>query len=143
MAALTMRRSGSFALRALGPNHCGVDAQLTVEYEVFIRCSPRLDSRGFLFDQLTVAHFFETIGSSTLSCEQLAEDCARRLIDRIHQENPDCEIHTLRVRLSPAPFAASMEFSCHPRLEERRQRRAAVNVRAQLDGLMRDAQAAL
>lgn len=138
-----MRRSGSFALQAMGPNHCGVEERLTIEYEVFVRCGARLDRRGFLFDQLTVAHFFESIGSSTLSCEQLAEHCARKLLERIHQENPDCEIHILRVRLSPAPFAASMEFSCHPRLEERRRRRSSGDAQLRLDKLMREARSAL
>lgn len=107
---LTMNREGQFAILATGPNHCGVDENLVIKYHMICECTSKLDGRGFLFDQVNVDNYFQTLKSSTLSCEQLTIKCARKLLKLIKEENPICSIRKMRLTLSPQPFKASMTF---------------------------------
>jgi hypothetical protein len=121
---LTMKRAGEFAVQLYGDNHCGVQAAtkpmkvdnkwvsaLPIKYEMECECKATLDARGFLFDQINVDNFFQSIKMTKLSCEQFAIDCARKLWRMILKENPDCSIIAMKLSLSPAPHAASMTFS--------------------------------
>jgi hypothetical protein len=108
---LKMDRSGEFRLYAYGPNHCGVDQDITVKYRMVCLCSPKLDSRGFLFDQVNVDKFFQNIKRSKRSCESLTVACVRDLLKEIRKENPRCEILKMELTLAPEPFAASMTYS--------------------------------
>jgi len=110
MSKLTMNRKGKFHIKATGPNHCGVDEDLDIEYHLICECTPSLDYRGFLFDQLHVADYFKSIKRSKLSCERLVMKCARDLKQMIVKENPDCQILRLELTFSPAPHAATMTF---------------------------------
>jgi len=103
-----MNREGQFRISATGPNHCGVDEDLTIKYHMICVCEDSLDHRGFLFDQINVDQYFQGIQSSALSCEKLTMKCARKLMSLIKDENPDCVIRRMSLTLSPAPFKASM-----------------------------------
>lgn len=107
---LTINREGQFPLRALGPNHCGVAEHLTVRYHMVCECQPKLDGRGFLFDQLGVDAFFQAIGTTKLSCEQLTLRSLYKLVRAIRKENPGCVINRAKLTLSPSPHAASMTY---------------------------------
>ena len=107
---LTMKRKGDFTVTTYGKNHCGTTEKLDIKYELTVECSVSLDDRGFLFDQVNVDKFFKQIRMTKLSCEQFSIQCARKLWRLIKDENAGCEIHDMKLTLSPAPFAASMEF---------------------------------
>lgn len=113
MKTLTLRREGKFWMTASGPNHCGSypDGQeLQIDYLLLVECQASLDQRGFLFDQLSVKEYFESINRSTLSCEKLVMRCARDLVKMILKENPDCKLNSVHLTLSPDPFEASMSY---------------------------------
>lgn len=105
---LEMTRGGEFNIHTYGNNHCGVDEEFKIRYHLKCRCSPKLDRRGFLFDQLNVQSFFESIKKTKLSCEQLTVQCLEQLLEHILAENPGCQIYGMELTLSPAPFMASM-----------------------------------
>lgn len=109
--SLTLRRRGEFTIEALGDNHCGVNDFQNIRYEVEVICSTRLDSRGFLFEQRNVDAFFQTIRSTSASCEALTKECAKKLRNLILDENPACEVKSIAVNLCPAPYAADMTFT--------------------------------
>lgn len=71
----------------------------------------KLDKRGFLFDQINVDNFFQSIKSSELSCEELTMDCLNQLIKLIKRENPLCLIDQISLTLAPDPFCASMTYT--------------------------------
>ena len=109
---LTMDRKGKFQVYAYGPNHCGVDNWLAIQYRVICECTPdSLDKRGFLFDQINVDKFFQSIGRTKRSCESLCISCVKDLIKEIKKENPGCHINRMKLMLSPAPHLASMTYS--------------------------------
>ena len=107
---LTMDRRGEFNIHTLGNSHCGLLDNLDIKYRMICECSPVLDSRGFLFDQINIDNFFKSIKRSKLSCERLTVQCVQRLVKAIRLENPKCEIHSVKLTLSPAPFLASMTY---------------------------------
>lgn len=111
MQTLTMNRQGEFDIHAYGPNHCGVPEDLKIKYHMVCECGAKLDSRGFLFDQINVDNYFQNIKRSKLSCEKLTIKCVRDLVRAIMQENPGCLIHKVDLTLSPFPFMASMTYS--------------------------------
>jgi hypothetical protein len=108
---LTMDRSGEFRIHAFGPSHCGIDEDLKIKYRMVCECQPKLDNRGFLFDQINVDMFFQSIKRSKLSCERLTVRCVRQLVQAIKLENPSCQINKVELTLSPAPFMASMTYA--------------------------------
>jgi hypothetical protein len=108
---LKMDRGGEFRIRAIGPNHCGVEENLTVRYQMVCLCSPKLDSRGFLFDQVNVDNYFQNIKRTRRSCEKLTKSCLGDLLKMIKAENPKCEILKMELTLSPAPFKASITYT--------------------------------
>ena len=105
-----MRRKGDFTVTTYGDNHCGTTEKLNIKYELIVECSVSLDERGFLFDQINVDKFFKQIRMTKLSCEHFSIQCARKLWRLIKNENRSCQIQDMKLLLSPAPFAASMEF---------------------------------
>lgn len=108
---LTMRRSGQFTVETSGPNHCGLDLMQDIRYTIVCKCeSDSKDSRGFLFDQVNVDTMFKSLGSTTVSCEELCERFARKLYALVMSENARAKVRKLKVTLSPAPYAASMSF---------------------------------
>lgn len=108
---LTMDRQGEFRIYAHGRNHCGVVSDLLIKYKMICECQAKLDKRGFLFDQINVDKFFQSIKSSKLSCEQLTVQCVKKLVAAIKRENPICVINKIDLTLSPAPFMASMKYT--------------------------------
>lgn len=108
---LKMVRSGEFEISTYGENHCGTDAHFKLRYHLNCECTPVLDSRGFLFDQLNIQQYFESIKRTQLSCERLTVVCLQQLLEHILTENPTCQIHKMELTLSPAPFLASMTHS--------------------------------
>lgn len=109
---LTLRREGEFKAYITGANHCGIkkNQRVKMRYVFSAVCEPKLDKRGFLFDQLTVHREFENLGSTRISCENLAMEMCERVIEAIHGENPKCQIRHISVEVSPDPFAASMTY---------------------------------
>ena len=118
-----MNRTGTFQLQLKGKNHCGRKTHYvgnglslhspngtSVAYEVELVCGERLDARGFLVDQLSIDAYFQKIGSTTLSCEKLCHKCAKDVVALVRQENPQAEVHCVRLTLSPFPHEASMRF---------------------------------
>ena len=74
---------GTFIVELEGPNHCGPVGESPREfnYEVyaqFLDCS--LDSRGMLIDNLDFQRYFDSIGSTRLSCELLARQSAEYFV---------------------------------------------------------------
>jgi hypothetical protein len=110
-ATLTMNRKGAFTIRTFGPNHCGTLPVLDVRYVVEVECDAVVDGRGFLFDQLMVDSFFKGIKRSSLSCEKLAMFCAEGLVKAIRRENPGVNVRSVKMTLSPQPFAAGMTYA--------------------------------
>jgi hypothetical protein len=108
---LKIVRSGEFPLRTYGNHHCGTSHSFNVKYHLITLCDPRLDHRGFLFDQLNIDKFFHVIKSTSLSCEQLTERTLVKLKKFILRENPDCLIHAMSLTLSPEPYLAAMTSS--------------------------------
>lgn len=79
---------GRFITEVTGPFHCGPnhDSPKVFEYEVTLHYPPdALDDEGFLQDNLTfietVAHYFDRIHTTDLSCERLAQRAARELCE--------------------------------------------------------------
>ena len=111
MNLLTMNRQGEFSIRTFGPIHCGVAENLTIKYHMICECESRLDSRGFLFDQINVDNYFKRMKRSKLSCEKMTVKCVRDLVKLIRTENPTCVVRKINLTLSPQPFMASMTYT--------------------------------
>jgi hypothetical protein len=120
LRTMTIQRAGiSNFIITPGSNHCGPADQLIrveggrkaipVRWNVSVECEPKLDQRGFLFDQAMLGVFMDRIASepTTLSCELLAQHAAERLIARL-EKLPHCSIKSLRLEFSPNPYAASI-----------------------------------
>lgn len=115
----TIQRAGISNFVVTGDHHCGPKAELIrldygrkaipVRWDVSVECEPRLDERGFLFDQAMLGVFMDRVASeaTTLSCELLARSAAERLIGRL-EKLPQCQIKSLTLQFSPAPYAASI-----------------------------------
>jgi hypothetical protein len=111
--SLTLRRVGDFVMRTAGvdgANHCGLQANQEMKYEVFIKCRApvSLDQRGFLFEQREVQQYFDDLGSTGLSCELLTCNSVAGLYALIRKENPLCEVLSIELTLTPKPYLASM-----------------------------------
>lgn len=111
MNLLTMNRQGEFNIFAHGPTHCGVAENITIKYHMICECTPGLDKRGFLFDQINVDNYFKRMKSSKLSCEKMTVKCVRDLVKLIRAENPKCVVRKINLTLSPQPFLASMTYT--------------------------------
>lgn len=116
LETLTMRRQGEFEATVMGSDHCGIanhNTQLKLKYAVMIECTTTSrDRRGFLFDQLTVHNYFLTLQYEIRSCENMAVDAARDLMNLIHTENPKCKVRSIQVVISAAPYFAEMRYLC-------------------------------
>jgi hypothetical protein len=109
--SLKMVRSGEFDIHTYGDNHCGTAEEFKIRYHLICECSPVLDNRGFLFDQLNIQSYFESIKRTQLSCERLTVVCLEQLLEHILTENPTCEIRRMELTLSPEPFLASLSHA--------------------------------
>lgn len=109
-ATMTIRRSGQITVDTMaGTPHCGTKDKLDIMYEVECRCtSDSIDTNGFLFDQINIDKYFQTIEAVSISCERLTLKTARDLLKMVKAENPHCTILQLKVTLSPEPFMASI-----------------------------------
>jgi hypothetical protein len=116
LETLTMRRQGEFEATIMGSEHCGIgqhNTRLKMKYEVMIECTAASrDRRGFLFDQLTVNNYFLTLQYEVRSCENIAVEAARDLMNLIHTENPKCKVRSIHVVISAAPYLAEMRYLC-------------------------------
>jgi len=108
-----MDRRGQFNVETYGKNHCGIVRHLDIQYRMLCQCTTKLDGRGFLFDQINVDNYFQSIHKTSLSCERLTMRCVRDLLKSIRLENPGCSINRMKLTLSPAPFLASMTYHWH------------------------------
>lgn len=114
MDNMIMQRTGTFMIEVSGPNHCGThDHHEQMKYHMIATCSPHFDKRGFLFDQLSIDNYFQSIKKTTKSCEQLTVDCCSQLLKLIRDEalahgNQKCPVLHIKLSLSPNPFAAEM-----------------------------------
>lgn len=106
--SLKIVRSGQFHIHTYGSWHCGTADQFDIRYHMVCLCSPKLDHRGFEFDQLNIDGFFQKIRKTSMSCERLTEATLVKLKKFILTENPLCEIHAMNLTLSPHPYAVSM-----------------------------------
>lgn len=111
-----MNRSGEFKVRTTGDRHCGTltNQKLPIRYALHCECEVTLDKRGFLFDQISVEGFFQSLRRTTLSCELLTISCAKKLVKIIRTENPGCKIRNMQLTLSPFPYAANMTYTVSP-----------------------------
>lgn len=109
---LTMEREGEFKIFTLGDSHCGTlhHQMLPVRYSMTAVCTCELDERGFLFDQVGVDNYFQSLKRTRLSCERLTIACAHKLLQRIRKEDPGCKVLSFKLVLSPWPFKARMTY---------------------------------
>lgn len=106
-----LNRTGDFTVKTTGPNHCGTTDVLSIKYRLVVTCAATsVDSRGFLFDQVRIDKWFQAQRTTELSCELYAEHCARALYRMIRAENPGLTPTSVNLALSPAPYAAEIEF---------------------------------
>lgn len=110
---MTIVRHGNFRVRPMGDKHCGVNlgnAVINGNYWVRIRCTPRLDDRGFLFEQRVVDEVFQTLDATAMSCELLAYVCCRKVIERVTEDNRNLAIRSVEVSISAEPFGATLTY---------------------------------
>jgi hypothetical protein len=108
---LTLKRKGSFNVKTLGDNHCGVKDLLNIQYDVELLCNAVFDNRGFLVEHLAIDMYFNEIMETALSCELLCVKAAKDIWGVVMQENPTCEILDVKVTLAPEPGHAAMTFN--------------------------------
>ncbi len=111
----TLKRSGKFPIKTVpGTPHCGISDRFDIQYKFSCICDvTSLDDRGFLFDQMRIGKYFEgqIAFPVSISCEQYALKCARELFKLIVAENKGCQVSSMTLTLSPAPFVASMTYT--------------------------------
>lgn len=120
LRSYTLQRAGLSNFVVSGSTHCGPVAALVnvtggrkaipVRWDMTVTCAPRLDDRGFLFDQAMVGVYMDRIADkgTTLSCELLARHVAELLLSKISRDVPTCDVTGLSLMFSPAPYAASL-----------------------------------
>lgn len=120
LSSYTLDRAGVSNFVVTGGNHCGPAASLInvtggkkaipVRWRLIVTCEPRLDDRGFLFDQAMVGLYMDRIAErgTTLSCELLARHVAELLLGKISKDVPTCDVKALSLEFSPAPYAAAL-----------------------------------
>lgn len=107
----TLKRSGEFVLATDGDNHCGTKELQPMRYELVVTCGGKLDKRGFLFEQLGVEEFFNSRDvDEERSCEELARDWCADLLGMVNTDSPGCEVLSMMLTLSPAPYGASVSY---------------------------------
>lgn len=113
---LTLNRQGEFKILTVGEAHCGTltNQQLPVKYHLICECEKSLDPRGFLFEQVGIDQFFQNLTRTRLSCEKLTMKCVKSLITLIRKDNPVVVVRSIRLTLSPFPYAASLTYAIEP-----------------------------
>lgn len=110
MEKLTINKSGQFVVKTFGPNHCGTQPVQSIRFSVRIKADGAdLDARGFLFDQLEIQTYFDSIHRTSLSCERLAEASIASLRRLVTRENSRLHVEYVYVSLSPDPYTAMIE----------------------------------
>lgn len=106
---LTLHRYGRFKVNVIGDRHCGPEngrGVMPCDYDVRIECgADELDEDGFLIEQLQIHSYFIDLEErlTKLSCELMAVQTAVDLHDLVMDQNPNCEVHSIQVNLSPQP----------------------------------------
>jgi hypothetical protein len=120
LRSFMLDRAGVSNFIVTGGNHCGPAASLVnvpggrkaipVRWRMIVTCEPRLDDRGFLFDQAMVGLYVDRIAErgTALSCELLARHVAELLLTKIAKDVPTCDVKALSLEFSPAPYAAAL-----------------------------------
>ena len=120
LRSFMLDRAGVSNFIVTGGNHCGPAAALInvpggrkaipVRWRMIVTCEPRLDDRGFLFDQAMVGVYMDRIAErgTSLSCELLARHVAELLLGKISHDVPTCDVKALSLEFSPAPYAAAL-----------------------------------
>lgn len=100
---------GEFSVEVVGGTHCGPnhDSPKTFNYEVDVLWPNRsLDERGFLADNLAFQEFFDSIGSTELSCELLTSWCAQEIFEI-------CGYKPLKIAVKIWAITGSVYICCH------------------------------
>jgi hypothetical protein len=134
LRTITITRRGEVNWRVTGLHHCGPSDQvrseavwrranqdywmpgqlhrpyIPVRYVVVVVCAPRLDERGFLFDQVTMADYMAKLADqeTDLSCERLCDRAATTILEKLKTDAPACRVRSLTMTLSPAPHVAEV-----------------------------------
>ena len=133
ISTMTIYREGQFEARAHpGANHCGPASaivysqnpkagrfygepdfigKIPVKYKCWVTCEPKLDDRGFLFDQLSMDDWigkYVNSFSGSLSCEVLAQRLVSEVLTSIASNSPECKVKKVVLELSPAPHSAAI-----------------------------------
>lgn len=110
-----LEKQGNVMQAVFGPNHCGTENHLhggliRMRYHIRLFCNARLDSHGFLVDNMTISDFMDAFAGvpTDLSCERLILEIARQMEDRARSEDPGLQLRGMSVSVSPEPFNATI-----------------------------------
>lgn len=114
----TIVRRGDMTFRVRGAHHCGTNdyikaGVLAAKWVFTVVCEPKLDNRGFLFDQNALATWVqhECANEAFDSCEMLSSELAEKFCRHVTHENPHVVIREITVTVMPDPFMS--EISSH------------------------------
>lgn len=83
MLTYRLQRRGYFVTRfTTTPNQCGAEGNQLYRFQCSILSGSRLDSRGFVIDNLEVQAYFDrtySVSQPALSCEQIAQRACKAL----------------------------------------------------------------
>lgn len=110
-----LEKQGNVMQKVFGPNHCGTQnhlhgGEIPLRYHIRLFCNARLDSHGFLVDNMTISDFMEAFAGvpTELSCERLTMEIARQMEARAMAEDPGLQLRGMSVSVSPEPFNATI-----------------------------------
>ena len=108
---MVLAQRGDVKWRVFGNKHCGLKqhvsgGRIAVRYRIELTCAPKLDDKGFLFDQSDLRSFMKSRAEipTELSCEALAWHTAELLMEEVAAKVPTCELRGLTIKLSPYPY---------------------------------------
>lgn len=108
------KKSGEVIFEADGPNQCGVittSGLKVLKWNFALEAVVNsLDHRGFLFDQQDLDNLIEgaVVAHDSSSCELLGQTVLNEFIRWYPNQNVRLKPIWIGVRISPAPFRASM-----------------------------------
>lgn len=113
---LKVSRKGEFNVFCTGDNHCGIQkGYVTFPYECWVTVSnDALDEQGFVIDNAIFEEFFQNIGTTRLSCEQLCLEGGRFLFSKMKESGREHKIVEICVRIWGIPDLAAAEFLYTP-----------------------------
>lgn len=111
----TIVRRGDMTFRVKGSHHCGTNdyikaGTLAARWTFTVVCDPKLDHRGFLFDQNALATWVQRECSHEAydSCEALSSDLATKFCQHVVHENPGLVIREITVTVEPNPYMSAI-----------------------------------